>query len=471
MPRWDGRQSKQSTVSDVKEIRRSPGSENCASAPKIDVSITNSFFSFPGAPGPAEVTARLNEHAFSISAPGIPGVARYDGAQVASNGGCEDRFVHGRFPVPYDLSSSSSPGNDCGSGKEGREWGAWGVFDGHVGPRTAEALERHLVPYVYRFLATLAGSGPVTNENVDAKIRDAFLALDDTFIGQAVAAVADDSLTFSQKVAMLGPGSNGSCALLGLWEPAGPTGSGGTLRVACTGDSRAVLGRLATDTPSGSGGKKWEAVALSEDQSGSSASEIERIKALHPGEPEVVKDGRVLGLMCSRAFGDGHWKWPLEFCADVKRRFNGDAMRAIAPEKYRTPPYITAEPVVTTTKVEPGRRSFVIIATDGLWDSMSSERAVELVGRWIERLDGSGGKLDGDAGVDATVFKDVDLGVPRKEWSDKSLVVKDDNAAVHLVRNALGGSNNEMLGAMMFFRYPFSRHARDDITVQVIFFD
>ena len=75
----------------------------------------------------------------------------------------------------------------------------------------------------------------------------------------------------------------------------------GTLRVACAGDSRAVLGRLADPTAASgdaSGGtkSKWEAIPLSEDQSGSSASEIARLHKEHPDEPEVVKDGRVLGL-------------------------------------------------------------------------------------------------------------------------------------------------------------------------------
>lgn len=52
------------------------------------------------------------------------------------------------------------------------------------------------------------------------------------------------------------------------------------LHVACTGDSRAVMGTWEPNENGGSGGK-WRAEALSEDQTGKNLNEVKRF-ALHP---------------------------------------------------------------------------------------------------------------------------------------------------------------------------------------------
>ena len=76
--------------------------------------------------------------------------------------------------------------------------------------------------------------------------------------------------------------------------------------MACTGDSRAVLGRRG---PSG----KWTATALSIDQTGDTEEEVARMRREHPNEPRVIANGRVLGgLQPTRAFGDAVYKWGLE---------------------------------------------------------------------------------------------------------------------------------------------------------------
>lgn len=49
-----------------------------------------------------------------------------------------------------------------------------------------------------------------------------------------------------------------------------------------------------------------------------------------------------------------------------------------------TTPYLTAEPVVTSAKIDPTKPSFLIIATDGLWNMLSSQQGVGLVGKWLE---------------------------------------------------------------------------------------
>lgn len=48
---------------------------------------------------------------------------------------------------------------------------------------------------------------------------------------------------------------------------------------------------------------------------------------------------------------------------------------------YKTPPYIISRPETGTWQLEKG--SLVILATDGLWDLISSEEAIEIVLRGL----------------------------------------------------------------------------------------
>ena len=169
--------------------------------------------------------------------------------------------------------------------------------------------------------------------------------------------------TFTEIVSRLAPFFAGSCALLSIYDP-----NTNTFRTACTGDSRAVLGR---PTSPGS----FVAEPLSVDQTGFNALELEKITNEHPGEKDVVdlKSGRVLGIAVSRAFGDGLWKWPLEVLKECQERYFWKSARP----GYKSPPYLTAEPVITSTEIKGGE--FVILASDGLWDCVSTDQAVKLV--------------------------------------------------------------------------------------------
>ncbi|KAK0637040.1 phosphatase 2C-like domain-containing protein [Bombardia bombarda] len=413
-------------------------------APVLDVSNGTPFTHTPPST-PAEVTERLTEGAWSITGPTVDGVVTYDGVQVASNFPCEDALIHGKFPSPLQ------PSND---------WMGWGVFDGHLGSLTSQALTKHLLPYVHTHLSKLETPAP-DDATIHRAIKAAFLDLDDQFTGHAQEIIDDASLTFAGKVNALSPGTNGSCALLSMFDPATRK-----LHVACTGDSRAVLGRKV-----GGGGDgveaAWEIVPLSVDQGGSNEAEAQRVRDEHKGEKNVVKDGRVLGLATARAFGDGHWKWPATLQAFMRYRFNTNTMRVHSPDVYKTPPYITAEPEVTTTELKKGQPAFMIMASDGLWDRMTSEQAVDLVAKWID-WHAAGKPATGPAAVPAD-------GMPYLVgWTmeqAKGIAVQDDNAAVHLTRNALGGTNQELVSATLAFKPPFSRKARDDITVQVVFFN
>lgn len=175
---------------------------------------------------------------------------------------------------------------------------AWGVFDGHSGAQTAELLKEKLLPFVRYELSQVGPSvdeESLSDELVQRAIAKGFLNLDDSIIKTAVE-TARSQESLPAKVKKLALAYAGSCALLTLYDS-----NTCTLHVACTGDSRAVLGQK---RPNGA----WEAKALSVDQTGKNKEEIARLCQEHPGEEDMVKNGRVLGLAVSRAFGDCQWR-------------------------------------------------------------------------------------------------------------------------------------------------------------------
>lgn len=254
----------------------------------------------------------------------------------------------------------------------------------------------------------------------------------------------------------LGPGYAGSCALISFYNS-----DTQVLKVACAGDSRAVLGRR-------NAAGKWEAKALSVDQTGFNKNEVARLSAEHPNEPGMIKDGRLLGRAVTRAFGDGRWKWSREVQEKARDRYFGPAL----PELLLTPPYLTAEPVITTTKIEPDKGDFLIMASDGLWDNLSNQQAVDLVGRWLEQNDPAkeAPRLDlslpppseaSPQGVPTRKNPDTAMAYTRTARArEKDFVVVDRNAAVHLLRNSLGGGNEDWLCGMLTPRPPLARKIR-----------
>lgn len=266
---------------------------------------------------------------------------------------------------------------------------------------------------------------------------------------------------------LLQPALSGSCALLSFYDS-----KSNLLRVACTGDSRAVLGRR-----SDSG--KWAATALSEDQTGSNPNEAARMRREHPNEDRVVHNGRVLGgLEPTRAFGDAVYKWSRDTAYKLKEKFFGRTPSSL----MKTPPYVTAEPVITTTKVTPEKGDFLVLATDGLWEMLTNDEVVGLVGQWIEnqpkggkansQFESTWSKIFGSSATPLPVEKGKNDGaegqktpIRVQQWgvnpdAKDRFIVKDNNVATHLVRNALGGTNDEQVCALLTLPAPFSRRYR-----------
>ena len=417
---------------------------------------------------PEQATQQLRRTEQSYNVGRGRGVVRWDLVQLPSNNPIEDDHAERVVEVPE---STAQPQE----GSPSSDWMFWGVFDGHSGWTTSAKLRQVLISFVsrelnatYRSALTNPASTLPSPEAIDAAIKKGFLRLDHEIIHESVEKV-NKSKSRRAAAELLAPALSGSCALLSFYDSQSKL-----FRVACTGDSRAVLGRR------GSNGK-WTATALSEDQTGGTPSEMSRLRQEHPGEDHVVRNGRILGgLEPSRAFGDAFYKWSREVQDRMKSQYFG---RTPSPS-LKTPPYVTAEPIVTTTKVEPEKGDFVVLATDGLWEMLTNEEVVGLVGRWLESQPhsstGKGGSSNfwppnwfgsgqkplpvekvahggkGDAGQRAPV-RQVQWAVT---GSDERFVCEDKNAATHLIRNALGGRDRDMVCALLTLPSPYSRRYR-----------
>lgn len=415
------------------------------------------------------------------------------GCRFRSNEPCEDFFALGTSPGPGE-----------------KMWNYWTVLDGHAGRHTAFYLQWSLIPMVSSALCTLPRSA--SSPEIENSIKNAFLALDKSIMDRGKTAANWYPAASAAAIAALTPAFSGSCALLAAFDA-----STSTLRVACTGDSRAVLGRWDPATSS------YKAIPLSEDQTGFNAAEVARLSQDHPDEPSIIdpKTGRLLGIAVTRAFGDHRWKWDNDLVKACQHKFWGTAPRPGS----KTPPYMTAEPEITETKIvrcEPddysssntsssaGKSDFLIMASDGLWDRISSEHAVACVQRYLEsRSRGKGSvKADPELLANPPDFSSISSSLAQKSSPFSSLpmqstggaagkaslepgitcdpeageevnwkatpeyfAIEDENAAVCLARNAMGGTRRALFLGILAAPEPLSRNAVDDTTVMVVFFD
>ncbi len=419
---------------------------------------------------PEQATHKLRRNEESYTVGRGRGVVRYDVVQLPSNNPIEDDHAEKIVEVPQTVTppQEGSPSSD---------WMFWGVFDGHSGWTTSAKLRQVLISFVARELNQIYKSALIdpsltfpTPEAIDTAIKRGFLRLDHEIVHESVEKVTKmNSKPLAAEI--LAPALSGSCALLSFYDSRSKI-----FRVACTGDSRAVLGRR------GNTGK-WIATPLSEDQTGGTPAEMARLRAEHPGEQNVVRNGRILGgLEPSRAFGDSFYKWSQDVQLHMKKSFFG---RNPSP-LLKTPPYVTAEPVITTTKMQPEKGDFVVLATDGLWEMLTNEEVVGLVGQWLEShplphqnasssssswsQSWFGGKSQTALPVEKPLLGTGERSegqrqpLRQEQWqiksSDERFVVEDKNAATHLVRNALGGRNRDIVCALLTLPSPYSRRYR-----------
>ncbi|KAF8406231.1 hypothetical protein HHK36_008316 [Tetracentron sinense] len=220
-----------------------------------------------------------------------------------------------------------------------------GVYDGHGGPEASRFIRTHLFPHLHT-----SEQGGIS---VDV-MKKAFNATEEEFFH-----LVKRSWQARPQIA-----SVGSCCLVGAI-------SNDMLYVANLGDSRAVLGRRVPTE------RRNQVVAerLSTDHNVADEEVRREVEALHPDDSHIVVYSRgvwrIKGIIqVSRSIGDVYLKKP---------EFNRDPLfqQIGSPVPLRRP-VMTAEPSIHTRKLKP-QDLFLIFASDGLWEQLSDEAAVDIV--------------------------------------------------------------------------------------------
>lgn len=369
-----------------------------------------------------------------------PVVRSFDVNYLGSNSPIEDRFVTGY-------------GHGLGIG-------LFSVIDGHKGSRCSHFIQNNLLQYVVSALnvkldaereahvelcmtmnhtsannednldwMSSSRSSDIPSSVIEECLTTSFKSLDDYIssgaLNDAKLVLQGHSLTPDMKERLF-RAIQGACVTLAVVQT-------NSISVATTGDCRVVVGQQQAD-------QSWKAVPLSVDQNAMNILEVERVKRVHPGEEDtVIFNGRILGsLMPFRTFGDVDFKWESKY------------LNSFVPvwPNYNTPPYVTADPVVTHHNRK-GSDRFMVIASDGLWERISNEDVVNIVANTLEQELG---------------HKSAFSLFGRKEKCCRP------NAATELLWHALGGTEASV-SELLNIPPSYSRMARDDITVMVVFFD
>ncbi|KAK9154180.1 hypothetical protein Sjap_001660 [Stephania japonica] len=220
-----------------------------------------------------------------------------------------------------------------------------GIYDGHGGPETSRFINQHLFNNLKKF------TSESRQVSADA-IRNAFLATEEEFLS-----VVKKQWLMKPQIA-----SVGSCCLVGIV-------CDGSLYIANLGDSRVVLGRMERAT------REVLAIQLSTEHNASIDSVRQELHSMHPNDPKIVvlkhKVWRVKGLIqVSRSIGDAYLK---------RSEFNREPLLA----KFRLPetfhkPILSPDPSISVQKILP-HDQFLIFASDGLWEHLSNQDAVDIV--------------------------------------------------------------------------------------------
>uniref|UniRef100_A0A0V0IFS1 protein-serine/threonine phosphatase n=1 Tax=Solanum chacoense TaxID=4108 RepID=A0A0V0IFS1_SOLCH len=298
-----------------------------------------------------------------------------------------------------------------------------GVYDGHGGPETSRYINDHLFQNLKRFAAEQ------NSMSVDV-IRKAFQATEEGFISL----VAQQWLTKPQMASV------GACCLVGVI-------CDGTLYVANLGDSRAVLGSLVRATG------EVLALQLSAEHNASIESVRQELHSMHPDDPQIVvlkhNVWRVKGLIqISRSIGDLYLK---------NAEYNKEPLYA----KFRlrepfTRPILSADPAVSVHELQP-HDQFLILASDGLWEHLSNQEAVDIVQNSSRK--GSARRLVKAALQEAAKkremrysdLKKIDRGVRRHFHDDISVIVVFLDSNLVSRASSLRGPSVSLRGGGMNF--------------------
>lgn len=221
-----------------------------------------------------------------------------------------------------------------------------GVFDGHGGAECGQFMQDELPDIITSLIKKATHRNECTISLGEVLYR-AFMRADEEYLSGA-----SNSAGTTATVLLFEPGGMDRC---GNWR--GP----GSVCVASAGDTRAVLCR----------GKV--AIPLTIDHKAASAESIARV-ALAGG---YVDRGRVMGsLAVGRALGDAH----------LKRGKNLRKQKWSTLEEALTPCPDVLSFIPRRSGTGDKEDEFIVLASDGLWDVMSNQEAVDRVASALEAL-------------------------------------------------------------------------------------
>lgn len=292
--------------------------------------------------------------------------------------------------------------------------------NGQQGPRDEPTF--HVTEYLRR-AAVMKAHGEKLNPEVEAKLREVLArevqAQDVLITGREAAAQASTpslppaSLTLANQPPP--PPSNAPTA------PSKEAPPPGTIR--------ATIKNFLTGAP-------FLAVELTRDHNCRDKRERKKLEEEHPDETDVVVCRKpdacyIKGkLQPTRSFGDFYLKYS-EFMRSPSQ--HSSAGKYISPPY--TPPYISATPEISVTRLRPGVDDFLILATDGLWDFVSSQEAVSIAGAVLRGEGGDSRKAAKalekvmleraaeKAGMDVTELEKLNVGRERRRRHDDTTII------------------------------------------------
>ncbi|KAI3705568.1 hypothetical protein L1987_75807 [Smallanthus sonchifolius] len=289
-----------------------------------------------------------------------------------------------------------------------------GIYDGHAGPEAARFINDRLFDNIKKYTAE--------SEEMSAEIiRNAFLATDEEFL-----TLVESEWMRAPKMA-----SVGSCCLTGII-------CNGVLYIANAGDSRAVLGKEEDKSINA-----LRAVRISEEHNASFESVRQELQSLHPNDPEIVllkhNVWRVRGLIqISRSIGDAYLK---------RAEFNKPPLlqKFIQAVSF-SEPILKAEPAILVQRLT-AEDQFLIFASDGLWEHLSDQEAVDIVKR--SPHDGIARELVKAAVVEAAKKQGLSYSDLEKVGAGLRRRIHDDITVIVLFLNCHSPTQTSSGGPMM----------------------
>ncbi|KAF7314547.1 PPM-type phosphatase domain-containing protein [Mycena kentingensis (nom. inval.)] len=263
--------------------------------------------------------------------------------------------------------------------------------------------------------------------------------------------------------------SASSCQLSALYDK-----DASLLHIVSLGNMRAILGR--PRPPAEDGSVMYDVHVLSVDHSPNNPDERDRVQALHKDE-ELFEDGTFLGRPYTRALGDGRGKWTVK----EQDRLHKDYLAPPPDPRVQTPPYVSADPDITSIKIESG--DFLVMSSSWVSECLTNEEVVGLVGAWMkqhgENIHASFEDVKPDP-APGPALEAEDLPVKLKEdrttffrrWGvPKRFFNSEPNPTVHIAHNAMGGADANLRQALLEMAPVDSSGNTKSLAVAIMFFE